>query len=430
MGQFSRSSTEILKFFLIWEFMNDTILIKSSNVFDGISFVGRKEILVRDGKIVNVGNGISCKNVIDLGDMFISPGFIDAHIHFGGFKFDEFAQSFVYERDESLLLSCIPSLKKVLDSGFTTVRACGGKYDIHLRDAVKAGYIDGPDIIAAGNALTQTFGHGELSHTLPVELVDGYFGKVCDGVPECIKATRTVLRDGADFIKIITTGGALSQGDSPDNEQFTLEEVRAIVNEARKVGTYVAAHAEGDPGIRIAMEGGVSFIEHGSMAKRETIKLMAEKGISLTPTLSVFKIIEELSSHGNLPRKTGEKITPILELAGSTVTIARDMGVNIMTGTDIIGPTGTQIDYGSNWMEIVLLSEMGGLSQLEALRTATGNCVALGKKIGRIESGFKADIIGIDGNPLENIRDASKVSMVMKSGKVVKMENGQSKEVV
>lgn len=201
--------------------MNETLLIKSSNVFDGISFVGRKEILVRDRKIVNVGNGISCKNVIDLGDMFISPGFIDAHIHFGGFKFDEFAQSFVYERDESLLLSCIPSLKKVLDSGFTTVRACGGKYDIHLRDAVKAGYIDGPDIIAAGNALTQTFGHGELSHTLPVELVDGYFGKVCDGVPECIKATRTVLRDGADFIKIITTGGALSQGDSTDFSLMT-----------------------------------------------------------------------------------------------------------------------------------------------------------------------------------------------------------------
>ncbi len=403
--------------------MDDGLLVKSSNVFDGVNYAGRKEILIQDGKIVKVGNGISCKNVMDLGDAFISPGFIDAHIHFGGSKFDGFAESFVYEKDESRLLSCVPVLKRVLNAGFTTVRACGGKYDIHLRDAVKAGYIYGPDIIAAGNALTQTFGHGELSHTLPVELVDGLFGKVCDGVPECIKVARSVLRDGADFIKIITSGGAISQRDSPNNEQFTLEEIRAIVNEARKVGTYVAAHAEGDSGIRLAMEGGVSFIEHGSMAKEETVKMMAEKGISLTPTLSVFKIIEELSSHGDLPRSTGEKIAPILELAGYTVKTARDLGVNIMAGTDIIGPTSTQVDYGSNWMEMVLLSEMGDLSQIEALRAATGNCVTLGRKVGRLEPGFKANIIAIDGNPLENIRNTSKVSMVMKDGKIVKMEN-------
>lgn len=403
--------------------MDDGLLIKSSNVFDGVNYSGRKEILVQDGQIVKVGNGISAKNVMDLGDAFISPGFIDAHIHFGGSKFDGFAQSFVYERDESRLLSCVPVLKRVLNAGFTTVRACGGKYDIHLRNAVNAGYIDGPDIIAAGNALTQTFGHGELSHTLPVELVDGLFGKVCDGVPECIKAARTVLRDGADFIKIITSGGAFSQRDNPNNEQFTLEEIRAIVNEARKVGTYVAAHAEGDAGIRIAMEGGASFIEHGSMAKKETVKMMAEKGISLTPTLSVFKIIEELSRHGNLPRSTVEKIAPILELAGSTVKTARDLGVNIMAGTDIIGPTGSQIDYGNNWMEMVLLSEMGGLSQIEALRAATGNCAALGMKVGRLEPGFKADIIVINGYPLDNIRDVSKVTMVVKNGKIVKAEN-------
>jgi imidazolonepropionase-like amidohydrolase len=400
--------------------VTNKILISSDNVFDGDNFLGRREILVKDGKILEVGNGISCDNRIELGDEFVSPGFVDAHIHISGVKLSSIPESFFYETAPARMLSTIPILKKILFSGFTTVRECGDCHGVYLRDAVNAGYIEGPGIIAAGSPLTQTFGHGELSHVLPAETQSGLFGMVCDGVDDCIKASRTVLRQGSDFIKIFTTGGALSQNDSPYHEQFTLEEIRAIVREAKKAGTYVAAHAEGDIGIRNAIEGGVSFIEHGFLANEETILLIAERNIPLTPTLSVLEQINELGEKGALPKRTLEKLQPLRQHARTVVPKAQKAGIKILAGTDLIGSTGLDIDYGNNWMEMVLLNKLGGLSELEALRAATGNCSVLGKKVGRLAPGYDADIVSINGNPLEEIADVSKVAMVMKGGSIVK----------
>lgn len=400
--------------------MAERTLIRSRNVFDGKAFLGKKDIVVEGGKIIEVGDSLSCPDIIDVGDDFISPGFVDAHLHVTGNKFGDILKSALYESPGLGQFKVISVLKKMLHSGITTVRDCGNPGGPDIRDAINAGYIEGPRIIAAGRPLSQTFGHGEFSHTLPLEFSKNIWAELCDGVPECIKAARKTLRGGADFIKIFTTGGVLSQNDRPDQEQFTPEEIRAIVNEARKAGTYVAAHAQGDAGIRNAVEGGVKFIEHGTLASENTLKMMAEKRVSLTPTLSIMELIYKDGKSAGIRSENLEKIKMIRDHGGEVINMAKKYGVNIITGTDLGGVTGLDIDFGRNWMEIVLLCEIGGLTPLEALQASTGNCDILGKNIGRIMPGYEADIISLKGNPLESIRDVSKTGIVMKGGNIVR----------
>lgn len=244
-------------------------IIKGKYVFDGEKLLNDNEIAIEDGLIVEIGKGLRGDHTLDLGDSFIMPGMTDAHIHITGYRSGNiFAEGLTLDARDHLLMS-IPWLKKMLDSGFTFVRDCGWENSIYLRNAVNNGIISGPDISAAGKALSQTFGHGEASHAIPLDMSERSSGLsyLCDGVDECIKKARIVLRSGADFIKIFSTGGVLSHRDAPTQEQFTLEEIRSIVREAKKAGTYVAAHAHGDAGARNAVEGGVKTLEHGHFLK-------------------------------------------------------------------------------------------------------------------------------------------------------------------
>jgi imidazolonepropionase-like amidohydrolase len=307
-------------------------------------------------------------------------------------------------------------------AGYTTVRDCGKSISIALRRAVNDGVIKGPRIIAAGKPITQTFGHGELSHDIPLEFSKAMsFSEFCDGVESCIHAARKVLRDGADFIKIFATGGVLSQRDRPESPQLSFEEIKAIVNEAEKVGMYVAAHAHGDKGAKIAIEAGVKTIEHGTLLRDDTLKLMVEKNVSLTPTLTVQELIYKYGKQIGVDEWGLEKISAVRESIASVVRKAKEYGVLIITGTDLGFETGLEeFDIGKNWSEIVLLVEMGNLSNLEALRAATYNsALALGLDSGLIEVGRTADVIVVDGNPIENINDISKVEYVIKDGNLV-----------
>ena len=399
-------------------------VIKGKYIFDGEKLLDDNEIAVEDGVIIETGKELRGDNFVDLGDSFIMPGMTDAHIHLSGYRSGNFfAEGLTLDSRDHLLMA-VPWLKTLLDAGFTSVRDCGWDNSIYLRNAVNNGAISGPDISAAGKALSQTFGHGEgeFSHAAPVDLIErmGGFACLCDGVDECMKSARKVLRSGADFLKIITTGGVLSQRDSPDQEQFTLEEIKSIVREAQKAGTYVAAHAHGDRGARNAVEGGVKTLEHGTLVSGETLKLMAKNGVSMTPTLTIIELIAKYGKASGLSEWAIEKIKEVREGIEKVLPEAMKLGVNILCGTDLLYITGKDLDIGRNWMEMVLMTEICGLTNEEALRTSTGNIHKIGMKQGMIVKGFPANIVSIDGNPIENIKDLGRVNSVFKRGVQVK----------
>ena len=398
------------------------LAIKNGKVFNGIEVLGKTNIYVENGKIAKITNeNLNANMEIDARDMFVMPGLIDAHIHLSGIKGGSLLK-IMFEKPEYRVLRASKWLEKLLISGFTTVRDCGETVSLALKRAVNEGIIKGPKIIAAGKPITQTFGHGELSHDIPLEFsMSLSFSEFCDGVESCIHAARKVLRDGSDFIKIFATGGVLSQRDKPENPQLSFEEIRAIVNEAEKVNTYVAAHAHGDKGARIAIEAGIKTLEHGTLLRDETLKLMVQKNVTLTPTLTIQELIYRYGKQIGVDEWGLQKINTVRESISSVVKKAKEYGVTIIAGTDLGFETGLEdIDIGKNWMEAILLVERGGLTTLEALRASTYNAsLAIGSNSGLIDTGKDADIIIINGDPSENIRDIAKTISVIKDGKIV-----------
>lgn len=399
--------------------------IKNGNVFNGKEFIGKVNVYIDQGKIVEVTKeNREVKEEIDAKDMFVMPGLIDSHIHLSGIKGGSLLK-ILFEKPEYRVLKASRWLERLLVAGFTTVRDCGETISLSLKRAVSEGIIKGPKIIAAGSPISQTFGHGELSHDLPIEISPG-FSVLCDGVESCIHTARKVLRDGSDFIKVFATGGVLSQRDKPENPQLSYEEIRAIVSEAEKVNTYVAAHAHGDRGAKIAIEAGVKTLEHGTLLKDDTLKMMVQKNVTLTPTLTIQEVIYRYGKQIGVDEWGLEKIAIVRESIANVVKKAKEYGVTIIAGTDLGFETGLEdIDIGKNWIEGVLLVERGGLSNSEALRAMTYNsALAIGSNSGLIDRGKDADIIIINGNPLENINDISKVTRVIQNGKLV-VENGK-----
>lgn len=398
------------------------LAIKNGKVFNGIEVLGKTNIYIENGKIAKITNENLNANVeIDARDMFVMPGLIDAHIHLSGIKGGSLLK-IMFEKPEYRVLRASKWLEKLLISGFTTVRDCGETVSLALKRAVNEGIIKGPKIIAAGKPITQTFGHGELSHDIPLEFsMSLSFSEFCDGVESCIHAARKVLRDGSDFIKIFATGGVLSQRDKPENPQLSFEEIRAIVNEAEKVNTYVAAHAHGDKGARIAIEAGIKTLEHGTLLRDETLKLMVQKNVTLTPTLTIQELIYRYGKQIGVDEWGLQKINTVRESISNVVKKAKEYGVTIIAGTDLGFETGLEdIDIGKNWMEAILLVERGGLTTLEALRASTYNAsLAIGSNSGLIDTGKDADIIIINGDPSENIRDIAKTISVIKDGKII-----------
>lgn len=400
-----------------------SLVIKGSKIFDGTGVVSGNSVLVDNGKIRATGNDLKGDEVREFPGAFIMPGMTDAHIHLSGATQGNLLMESLIKDPRTRLLRSVTWLDRLLKAGFTTVRDCGEENSLFLRDAVKQGTFNGPNILAAGMPLSQTFGHGEFSHTVPLEWnADRGLSELCDGADECMKAARKVFRQGSDFIKIFTTGGVLSEKDHPNQEQFTLDEIRAIVREAEKAGTYVAAHAHGDLGIRNAVAGGVKTIEHSTLASDGTLKLMAEHGVSITPTLTIQELIGRYGRELGVNEWGLEKIGNVREGIANVLPKAHKLGLNILCGTDLGFETGKDLDIGRNWMELVFMVEIGGFSPVEALKTATGNVKKIGLPAGTFEEGMPADIVVIDGDPSENIRDIEKIREVYRNGKEVFMK--------
>jgi imidazolonepropionase-like amidohydrolase len=353
---------------------------------------------------------------IDLRRMTVLPGLIDVHTHLTmDTNFDPY-----HELSTSIAKSALigaHNAKVTLEAGFTTVRNVGaaGFADVDLRDAIDAELVEGPHMQVSGPALGITGGHCD-DNLLPFQY-HAVGGGVADGVEAVQHKVRENIKYGADLIKICATGGVLSKGDDPQASQYTLEELKAIVADAHRLGRRVAAHAHGAQGILWATQAGVDSIEHGSYMNDEDIAAMKSHGTYFVPTAY---LVDWIQINGHLPPFYHQKMMDVSAVAKSNARKAIAAHVKIALGTD-----AAVYPHGLNAHELQVYVEQFGMSPLAAIQTGTLNAADLmgwSDKVGVLEPGRWADIIAVKGDPLRDIKLLQQVSFVMKSGVVYKQD--------
>jgi len=405
------------------------VVLKAARLIDG---TGKAEItnavvVVTDDKITAVGTANQVQiptgaNVIDLGDVTLLPGFIDAHTHvIGRILGDPDGNDAVVKDYESFgAILGTRNANNLLLAGFTTIRNVGAPNfdDMALRKAINEGWVPGPRMMAAGHAIGITGGHCDENGYRP-GLMDGTIKDgIANGPDEVRKAVRYQVKYGADVIKTCMTGGVLSEGDAVGATQYSYEEMKALVDEATKLDRKVAAHAHGTEGIKIAVRAGVSSIEHGSFLDDEGAKMMADKGTYLVPTLMAGEAVEKLAKSGVLKGLIAEKALAAAAAMRNAIKLARKYNVKIAFGTD----SGV-IPHGTNGREFTLMVEWGGMSPMESIMAGTMNAATLlgwEKKVGSLEAGKFADIVAVSGDPLSDIHRMESAAFVMKGGVIYK----------
>ena len=350
----------------------------------------------------------------------VLPGLWECHGHFIGEHTPD-PETWAKGSPITQTARAVADVRRTLDGGITSVRETGG-LGLMMQPAIKDGSMTGPTIYGAGDVLSTTGGHGD-THAFPLDWVQSGsgFGVMCDGVPECLKAVRLQLRRGASVIKICASGGVLSEVDNPIHQQFSGEELRAMVEEAGRAERVVAAHCHGKAGIMAALDAGVKTIEHGSYLDEEAAQLMIERDAILVPTRYIVAQLVEMEDL--LTRYAYEKGVLIADRHAEGLKIAVAAGVTIAMGTDIfISGDG----YGRNSLEIRHLQD-AGMSALEAIEAATATGpLTLGPQApasGQLVAGYDADVIAIDFDPLDDNTgwgDRKRVTHVWKQGQAVK----------
>lgn len=366
--------------------------------------------------------------VVDATGKSVLPGLIDSHLHLLGLNSDNYINETLVAPNGLKLLRASRSAEALLQAGFTTIKDTGGTNALYLRDAVEEGVIRGPRILAAGYVLSQTFGHGDDYQFLPLEMADArtsngkFFCLMCDGREECMKAARFALRDGADFIKICTSGGVMSQKDPPEDVQFTKDEVRAIVEVARNARRFVTAHCMSAEGMHISIESGVKTIDHACFPDAEAIEMGRKNGTIFVATLSVQKRINDGGLSAGYPEWAVVKCKRIWDDVIRNMKKLHDSGVIMAAGTDFLDTP--LMKMGTNSLELELLVKYCGFSPMEAIVAMTRNgarACGLEDQTGTLEPGKLADLLIVDGDPLRDIRtfqEVERIRMVMKSGVV------------
>jgi imidazolonepropionase-like amidohydrolase len=380
-------------------------------------------IVIEGEQIVSVGPMAQMQpstgdRLIDLPNATVLPGLTDAHTHLTGDPRNIGYQSLGISIPRATLTGA-RNARLTLEAGFTTVRNVGaeGYSDVALRDAIEAGDIPGPRMLVSGPALGITGGHCD-EDLLPFEYHATAEG-VADGVEGVQHKAREVIKYGADLIKICATGGVLSKGDNPQASQYTLEEMKAIVADAHRLGRKVAAHAHGAQGILWASQAGVDSIEHGSYIDDVAIAEMKRNGTYLVPTLYLGDWFIEHAAENHVPDFLLVKAKAVMPAARKNVAHAFASGVKVAFGTD-----AAVYPHGLNAREFAVMVKLG-LTPLQAIQAATVNAADLlgwSDKIGGIEPGKWADIIAVDGDPLQDVTKLEHVKFVMKGGVVVKNE--------
>ena len=395
-------------------------------LFDSRSgkLLGPHTVVVRNGKVADVLAGrveaVAEATAIDLSDRTCMAGWTDLHVHLGSQSSPQsYSEGFRLD-DVDFAFRSVGYAEKTLLAGFTSVRDLGGDVAPHLRNAVNQGLLKGPRIFAAGKSIATTGGHADPTNGLNAELSHllgppGPTEGVINSIDDARQAVRQRYKDGSDVIKITATGGVLSYAKSGDAPQFTVEEVKAIVDTAKDYGYRVAAHAHGEEGMYRAVAGGVTSIEHGSYMSDRVMALMKQKGTWYVPTLYAGRFVAEKAKiDGYFPDIVRPKAARIGAQIQDTAAKAYRSGVKIAFGTDMgVGP------HGDNAREFQYMTE-AGIPAAYALQAATFLAAeVLGvDDQGVVEVGKRADIIAMPGDPLADIGNTMKVDFVMKDGVV------------
>jgi imidazolonepropionase-like amidohydrolase len=365
------------------------------------------------------------ETAVDCAGMTLLPGLTDAHVHIGAVDVNILDQ---HREHPSNLVALMMAriLEDTLRRGFTTVRDAGGT-DWSFKAAVERGIVEGPRLLISDRPLSQTGGHGDwrrMSETQAPEIfcpTAGMRSVVCDGVDEVRRAAREQLRLGADQIKVMASGGAMSPADELSATQYTLDELRAAVEVAASARTYVMAHAYNDGSVRNCLKSGVRSIEHGNLIDEETARLIAQSDAYLVPTLVTYEALSEEGGSYGVPEVVIRKINEARELGIRALRFAYEAGAKIASGSDLLGPLQER-----KARELEIKTEV--MSPMESLVSATktnAELFGMEDEIGTVEEGKLADLLVVDGDPLENIAVLQKpdnLKLIMKGGRAVKNE--------
>jgi imidazolonepropionase-like amidohydrolase len=412
-----------------------TVVIRAARLIDGTGAppIANGVVVVTTDRIVAVGRegAVSIPSGarrIDLGDATLLPGFIDAHTHIIGRPLGDPGadDAGVRDFDSFGAILGVANAEKTLMAGFTTIRNLGsGNFDdVALRKAINEGYVPGPRMQTAGHSLGITGGHCDENGFRP-GLADGSPRTgIADGVDQVRQAVRYQAKYGVDVIKTCATGGVLSEGDAVGVEQYSFDELKAMVDEAAKLERKVAAHAHGAEGIKTATRAGVASIEHGSFLDEDGARLMARRGTYLVPTLMAGEAVDRAARNGVLKGLRAEKALAAARAMRTGIRIARARNVPIALGTDAgVGA------HGANGHEFTLLVDWGGLTPMRAIVAGTMNAATLlgwESRIGSLTPGKLADVVAVPGDPLADIRVMERPTFVMKNGVVYKHERGDA----
>lgn len=394
-----------------------TIVLKADRWLDVRAGTVKNDalIVIEGDKIAAIGGTAPAgAEVIDLGDVTLLPGLIDSHTHL---SMQLSAQSFIQPvklTEADYAMEAVFNARRTIDIGFTTVRDFGSGIDVALSKAVAAGKVVGPRVVPSRYLLGITGGHCDVTGFAPGILERSWREGIADGVDEVVKAVRYQIKHGAKVIKTCATAGVLSFEETVGAQQYSYEELKAMVDEAARHSVKVAAHAHGTEGIKAAVRAGVASIEHGSILDDEAIAMMKERGTYLVPTTYLSEVID-LDA---LPPLIRQKAETVLPMAQRSLEKAIRAGVKIAFGTD-----AAVFPHGQNAREFLSLVKRG-MSPLEAIRAATINAADLldVKDRGSLEVGLLADIVAVPGNPVQDISKMLEVGFVMQGGKIIRYD--------
>jgi imidazolonepropionase-like amidohydrolase len=393
----------------------------------GEAATNNQSIIIEGARIARVEDGFvdpadmsGDVTVIDLSDKFVLPGLMDMHVHLLGEIGPNSRTDMLHVTTSMQALKGAMHAKRTLHAGFTTVRDLGGKPEAiyALRDAIDSGYVPGPRVIAAGSSIAATGGHGDVDGVKAELLTLWTPETICDGPHDCRRATRHAIKYGADWVKITATGGVLSDTATGTDQQMTDDELREIMDTAHGLGVRVAAHAHGTDGINAALRAGVDTIDHGSFLDKESIRLFKQTGAYLVPTLSPsFKIPAQMEGNPFFTEAIKAKALAASAASQANFGSAYQAGVKIAFGTD-----SAVTKHGENADEFGMMVQ-SGMKESDAIRSATvvaAELLQMSDTLGTIEPGKMADIIAVDGSPLDDITVLENVSVVIKDGEQVK----------
>jgi imidazolonepropionase-like amidohydrolase len=397
-------------------------LFAGGRVFDGTgSAPSDADVVVENGRFVDVGSGLDGDERIDVAGKTLLPGLFDCHVHVAFAGIDMMGS---LTKPFSLrFYEAMHNLRRTLDIGITTVRDAGGA-DLGMKTAVDEGLIDGPRMQISLVMLSQTGGHGDSWMPCGAEIptfgmeYPGMPSGIVDGPEEMRRKVRELIRDGADVIKVATSGGVLSPRDEPKHPHFRDEELEMLVSEASAAGIWAMAHAQGTPGIKAAIRAGIRSIDHGVYLDDAAIEMMIERETYLVPTLvAPTGVIAAAEAGVPIPENMVTKARGVIDAHRDSFKRAVAAGVKVAMGTD-----SAVTPHGENLKELALMAE-GGMDPAAVLVSTTSlaaELMGLQDDLGTIESGKRADIVVVDGDPFDFVTLPDRIVAVYKDGRPVK----------